>query len=95
MTPVVRALRKFGSDIRNARLRRRIPAAVLAERMMVSRTTLHSLERGEPTVSLGTAATALFVLGMGDRLADLADVRNDAVGLELDAERLPKRVSSK
>jgi hypothetical protein len=31
-------------------------------------------------------------LGMGDRLSDLADVRHDAVGLELEEERLPKRI---
>jgi hypothetical protein len=33
------------------------------------------------------------VLGMTDRLADLADPRNDAVGLQLEEEHLPQRIS--
>ena len=90
--PVVRILRKLGQDIRNARRRRRIPVAVLAERASISRMTLHKLEKGDSGVALGTFATVLFALGMGDRLSDLADVRHDAVGLELEEERLPKRI---
>jgi len=90
--PVTRALRKLGHDIRDARRRRRIPAAILAERASISRTTLHKVEQGDAGVSLGTYATVLFVLGMIDRLADLADPQHDAVGMELEEEHLPKRV---
>jgi len=90
--PVQRALRKLGGDIRDARLRRRIPTKLMAERASISRTTLNKIEKGEPGVSLGIYATVLFVLGLHDRLADLADVRTDTVGLELEAEKLPKRI---
>jgi transcriptional regulator with XRE-family HTH domain len=90
--PVTRALRKLGQDIRDARLRRRIPTAVMAERASISRTTLNKIEKGAPGVALGHYATVLFVLGMVERLGDLADVRTDAVGLELEEERLPKRI---
>ena len=90
--PVGRALRKLGHDIRNARRRRRIPVAILAERASMSRTTLNKVEKGHPGVSLGAYATVLFSLGMADRLADVADPRHDAVGLELDEERLPERI---
>jgi DNA-binding XRE family transcriptional regulator len=90
--PVTRALRKLGHDIRDARRRRRIPAAILAQRASISRTTLHKVEQGAPGVSLGIYATVLFVLGMIDRLADLADLKHDAVGLELEEEHLPERV---
>ena len=93
--PVRRALRKFGHDIHAARLRRRIPAAVVADRASISRTTLSKLEKGDPGVSLGIVATVLFVLGMSDRLEELADVRRDEHGLALDEERLPKRIRSK
>jgi hypothetical protein len=34
----------------------------------------------------------LFILGMTDRLAELADVRSDEVGLQLEEENLPKRI---
>jgi transcriptional regulator with XRE-family HTH domain len=90
--PVARALRKLGADIRDARRRRRIPAAILAARASISRTTLSKVEKGDPGVSLGGYATVLFALGMADRLADVADPRHDAVGLELEEEHLPERI---
>lgn len=90
--PVRRALRKLGQDIRDARLRRRIPTAVMAERASISRTTLNKIEKGDPGVSLGNYANVLFVLDMAERLGDLADVRTDVVGLELEEERLPQRI---
>lgn len=90
--PVLRALRKLGADIRDARRRRRIPVAVLAERASISRTTLNRIEKGDPAASLGNYASVLFALGMVDRLADVADARYDSVGLELEEERLPQRI---
>ncbi len=90
--PVLRALRKLGEDIRNARRRRRIPVALLAERASVSRMTLNRIEKGDPAASLGNYATVLFALGMVDRLADLADPRHDPVGLALEEEHLPQRI---
>lgn len=90
--PVTRALRKLGHDIRDARRRRRIPVAVLAERASISRATLSKVEKGDPGVAAGTYATVLFTLGMADRLADVADPRHDAVGRELEEERLPERI---
>jgi transcriptional regulator with XRE-family HTH domain len=89
---VRRALRKLGGDLCDARRRRRIPTALLAERAGISRATLHKVEKGEPGVSAGTYATVLFVLGMVDRLAELAEARHDRLGLDLEEERLPKRI---
>lgn len=91
-TPVERALRKLGHDIRQARLRRRIPLAVVAERALTTQPTLIKVERGEPTASVGVYATVLFVLGLTDSLARLADAGRDAVGLGLEEERLPQRI---
>src|SRR6185436_87686 len=90
--PVNRALRKLGHDIRDARRRRRIPVAILAERASSSRMTLNRIEKGDPRVSIGAYATVLFALGMADRLADVADPRHDSLGLELEEEHLPKRI---
>ena len=90
--PVLRALRKLGQDIRDARRRRRIPVAILAERASISRVTLHKVEKGDPGVSARNYATVLFALGLADRLADIADVRHDSVGLALEEERLPERI---
>lgn len=90
--PVVRALRKLGGDIRDARRRRRIPVVILAERASISRTTLNRIEKGDPSAALGNYATVLFALGMVNRLADVADPRHDAVGRELEEEHLPQRI---
>ncbi|MGD1096839.1 MAG: helix-turn-helix domain-containing protein [Bryobacteraceae bacterium] len=90
--PVSRALRKLGHDIRDARRRRRVQVAILAERASIGRMTLNRIEKGEPRVSLGAYATVLFALGMVDRLADIADPRHDSVGLELEEEHLPERI---
>lgn len=90
--PVRRALLKLGKDIREARIRRRIPTAILAQRAQMTRMTLYKIERGESGVSMGAYASVLFVLGLDDRLAGIADVRTDEVGLALEEERLPKRI---
>ncbi len=90
--PALRALRKLGADIHDARVRRRIPTALMAERAMISRGTLNRLEKGSPEVSIGIYATVLFILGLETRLGDLADIRTDEVGLQLDEARLPQRI---
>ena len=90
--PVKRAFKKFGQDLRDARKRRRIPMQLAAERASISRTTLSKIEKGDEGVSLGAYAKILFVLGMVQRLAELADPRFDELGLGLEAESLPKRI---
>ena len=90
--PVRRALRKLGRDIRNARRRRRIPVAIVAQRASISRTTLTKIEKGDSGVAMRSYATVLFVMGMSERLADIADPRHDGVGLRLEEEHLPQRI---
>lgn len=90
--PTLPLLRKLGQDLRDARRRRRIPTALMAERSMLSRTTLHRIERGDPGVALGNYSRVLFMLGLHRRLGELADPGQDVVGLDLEAERLPERI---
>ena len=90
--PVSRALRKLGQDLAVARRKRGISTADMASRLFVSRDTLWRLERGNPTVSSGTLATAAFVLQLHERLASLAAPEKDTLGLALDAQRLPQRI---
>lgn len=92
---VQRSLGKLGADIALARRKRGLTAEMMAERIGISRGTYLRLEKGDPTVAMGTYAMAMFVLGLGTPLADLADVRKDDQGLLLDAERVPKRVRAR
>ena len=68
---------------------------MMAERLGVARSTYLRVEKGDPTVSMGTYAMTLFVLGFGETLFDHVDPRHDDQGLLLDAEHLPKRVRVK
>ncbi len=90
---VRRSLTKFGADLSIARRKRRLTVAMMTERLGVSKATWQRMEKGDPTVSMGAYAQALFVLGFGAPLADLIDQRNDEQGLLLEVEHLPKRVT--
>jgi transcriptional regulator with XRE-family HTH domain len=89
---VIKALRKLGEDINDARRRRRITLKLMAERAGTSRATMGKIEKGDPTTSIGGYASALFVLGMTNRLHTLVDAAADLTGRELEDERLPQRV---
>src|SRR5271170_1181651 len=90
--PAERALRKLGRDLALARRKRGISTSDMAARLFVSRDTLWRLERGDPTVALGTLVTATFILNLHDRLANLAAPGSDELALSLDVRRLPQRI---
>jgi transcriptional regulator with XRE-family HTH domain len=90
-----RSLGKFGADLGIARRKRRLSVAMMTERLGVSKSTYARLEKGDPTVSLGVYAMALFVLGFGDALNDIVDPARDPQGLLFDRQSLPKRVRAK
>ena len=92
---VRRALRKLGHDIRDARRRRRLPMAVVAERAFTSRSTLQRVEAGDSSVGIGIYAGVLQALGLLDHLAGIADLSHDTVGQALASADLPKHVHLK
>lgn len=89
---VRRALRKLGVDIHDARRRRRLTMAVIAERAFTSRATLQRVEAGDPGVSIGIYAAVLQALGLLDGLLEIADAARDTVGQSLATAALPQRV---
>lgn len=89
---VRQALRKLGFDLRDARKRRGLPAAVVAERAFTSRPTLHRIESGDSSVSIGIYGAVLQALGLLQGLGQLADASTDTEGLALTSEGLPRRV---
>src|SRR4051794_21616721 len=92
---VRRVLSKLGADIHDARRRRGLPMAVVAERAFTSRSTLQKVEAGDTNVSIGIYAGVLQALGLLDGLAQIADISNDPVGQALASAILPKHVHLK
>ncbi len=92
---VRRSLQKLGADIRDARLRRGLPAEVVADRAFTTRPTLRRIEAGDAGVGIGIYAAVLNALGLLSPLTNLADPANDAVGLSLAADALPQRARLK
>ena len=72
-------LKTVGEQIKLARLRRDLPAALVAERAGVSRATLWKVESGSPAVAMGIYAAVLHALGNMDKDL-LLRARDDDVG---------------
>ena len=89
---VRRSLTTLGHDLALARRKRRLTAAMMAERLAVTRATYGRVEKGDPSVAMGIYAMALFVLGLGEPMGSLAEPGRDQQGLLLDDERVPRRV---
>lgn len=81
------ALQQLGADLAVARLRRKESLKTWAKRMGVSVPTLLRLEAGEPSVSLGVLATALWLIGRDAALGALATPKEDRGALELDVRQ--------
>ncbi len=92
---VRKALAKLGGDIRDARRRRRLTMAVVADRAFTSRATLQRIEQGDPAVSVGIYAAVLHSMGLLEGLGKLADPSVDSVGQAMADEALPRRVRLK
>ncbi|MGH8980050.1 MAG: helix-turn-helix transcriptional regulator [Acidimicrobiales bacterium] len=90
--PTRQALELFGLEVAGARRRRRWTAVELAERAGISRTTLHKLEAGDPSVAIGTAFEVATLLGIPLFDADRAEL-SDLVARARDRlTLLPARV---
>ncbi len=81
------ALQQLGADLAVARLRRKESLKTWAKRMGVSVPTLLRLEAGEPSVSLGVLATALWLIGRDAALGAVATPKEDRGALELDVRQ--------
>jgi transcriptional regulator with XRE-family HTH domain len=81
------ALAHLGADLAVARLRRKESLKTWAKRLGVSVPTLLRLEAGEPSVSLGVLATALWLIGRDAALGVLATPKEDRGALELDVRQ--------
>jgi len=94
MPAVERVLLALGENIRLARRRRGLSAALVAERAGMSRPTLRAIEQGASSVTLAAVANVLHCLGLEKDLGRVA--RDDEVGRQLqDAALSPRRSAAK
>ena len=88
---VAQALRALGDNLAVARVRRRESQRAWSKRLGVSVPTLIRLERGDPGVSAGIYATALWLMGRVSALPELAAPAHDRAALESDVRAAVKR----
>lgn len=75
------SLEVLGEHLRLGRKRRKESLRSWALRMNVSVPTLVAMEKGDPRVSMGVYATALWLVGRDDALRDLAAPEKDSQAL--------------
>ena len=86
---VLAHLRQLGDNLAIARKRRRESLKDWAQRIGVSEPTLTRMEKGDPSVSMGVYATALWLIGRSQAMAEFAAPEHDRGALE-DAVRVAK-----
>lgn len=87
----MRALQALGENLRVARERRGESLRVWAARMDVSVPTLQRMERGDPTVGMGVYATAIWLGGQVDALAQIMTPTSDVAANELEVAKASRR----
>jgi transcriptional regulator with XRE-family HTH domain len=87
----VQALRGLGENLAIARVRRRESQRAWAKRLGVSVPTLIRMERGDPGVSAGIYATALWLMGRVNVLPGVAAPADDRGALENDVRKAVQR----
>lgn len=92
---VEEAIKALGSNLKTARLRRRLPQSKVAERAGISLNTLVKIENGDLGVAIGNYAVVILALGLGTPLAEIAEPTKDKVGMSYDINELPKRAREK
>jgi DNA-binding XRE family transcriptional regulator len=88
---VERALKKLGTGLKTARLRRSLTAEEVARKIGTSRFTVADAERGKPSTGIAVYAALMWTFGFIERLSDLADPNTDEEGSTLALARGPAR----
>jgi transcriptional regulator with XRE-family HTH domain len=86
------ALKLLGQSIRVARIQRHLTSAELAERIGISRTSLHRIERGDPRSAIGPIFEAATIVGVTLFEAEPGRLAGDLARTGEKLALLPKKV---
>ncbi|HEX8238279.1 MAG TPA: helix-turn-helix domain-containing protein [Allosphingosinicella sp.] len=90
---VEQEIRRLGTDLRTARLRRNLTVKDVAEKLGTGTRAITDAEKGKPTTAIATYVGLLWAYDLLSRLADVADPLHDREGSALDASHGRMRAS--
>lgn len=76
-------IRRLGTDLRTARLRRNLTLEDVAAKIGIGRRAVSDAERGKPTTTIVTYVALLWAYGLLEDFRELADPNKDPEGMTL------------
>jgi transcriptional regulator with XRE-family HTH domain len=92
---VEQALKRLGSNLRVARLRRGLTLRQAAEKIGTGVRAVRDAELGKPSTSVAVSVALLWLFGLVAEVELLADPGRDAEGLSLALRREPSRARAR
>jgi transcriptional regulator with XRE-family HTH domain len=81
--PVEQSLRRLGSSLKTARLRRNLSLESVAEKIGTNRRVIADAENGKPTTGIAVYSALLWTYGLLPQLDEVATPERDREGLTL------------
>lgn len=91
-TAVRETFSEVGKSLKTWRMLYKLKAVQVAERAGISLGTLHKIEKGDPSISIGAFLEVLNGLGLLESFAESLDPLNSDLGRMRINENLPKRI---
>lgn len=83
---------EVGASLKTWRMLYKLKAVQVAERAGISLGTLHKIEKGDPSISVGAFLEVLNSLGLLESFSDSLDPLNSDLGRMRINENMPKRI---
>ncbi len=93
--PVEQAIKRLGSNLRTARLRRNLTIEAVAQKIGTGPRAVADAEKGKPSTGIAVYAALLWAYDLLGPFSELADPAKDEEGLALSASRERARARDK
>lgn len=85
-------LKRLGSNLRTARVRRGLTIQATADKIGASRDVVMDVERGKPSTGIAVYLAMLWAYGLLEDAVGIADPASDRAGLALEGAKQRQRV---